>query len=80
MLLVRGEVEEVKGVGNGEGECSVSSQAAISSRKNLRQQRTNMRRGQGYTEGGRYSLTAYSSASFYQTPRQFFCISPQCGG
>lgn len=29
---------------------------------------------------GRYSLTAYSSASFYQTPRQFFCISPQCGG
>lgn len=33
VLLVRGEVKEVKGVGNGEGECSVSSQAAISSRK-----------------------------------------------
>lgn len=33
MLLVRGEVEKVKGVGNGEGKCSVSSQAAISSRK-----------------------------------------------
>lgn len=35
---------------------------------------------QQFWYSSRYSLTAYSSASFYQTPRQFFCISPQCGG
>lgn len=74
---------------DGEGESSVSSQAAISSQGNLRQQETSVRRvtqrGAGFgvvvvVGRGRYSLTAYSSASFYQTPRQFFCISPQCGG
>lgn len=73
-------MKEVKGVGDGEGKCSVSSQAAISSRENLRQQDSSMRRVTQRGGGGRYSLTAYSSASFYQTPRQFFCISPQCGG
>lgn len=69
-----------KRVGNSEGKCSVSSQAAISSWKNLRQQGTSMRRVTQRELGGQYSLTVYSSASFYQTPRQFFCISPQCGG
>lgn len=76
-------MKEVKGEGDGEGKCSVSSQAAISSRNDLRQQDSSMRtvtQGEGWGVGGQYSLTAYSSASFYQTPRQFFCISPQCGG
>lgn len=76
-------------MGNGEGECSVSSQATISSWKSPAVQSAAAARyqhekggggGRVTQSGGRYSLTAYSSASFYQTPRQFFCISLQCGG
>lgn len=48
-------MKEVKGEGDGEGKCSVSSQAAISSRNDLRQQDSSMRRvtqGEGWGVGG----------------------------
>lgn len=50
-------MKEVKGVGDGEGKCSVSSQAAISSRKNLRQQDSSMRRVTQRRVGGGAVLT-----------------------